>query len=55
MRFPFVHTMAEMKELIAEIGRDNVGLVLDSWHWYTAGETDADMKALSPARWWPAT
>jgi sugar phosphate isomerase/epimerase len=48
MRFPFVHTMAEMKELIAEIGRDNVGLVLDSWHWYTAGETDADIRTLSP-------
>jgi hydroxypyruvate isomerase len=47
-RFPFVHTMAEMKELIAEIGRDNVGLVLDSWHWYNAGETDADIRSLSP-------
>jgi sugar phosphate isomerase/epimerase len=47
-RFPFVHTMAEMRELIAEIGRDNVGLVLDSWHWYTAGETDADIRTLSP-------
>jgi sugar phosphate isomerase/epimerase len=47
MRFPFIHTMAEMKELIAEIGRDNVGLVLDSWHWYNAGETDADIRSLS--------
>lgn len=47
-RYPFIHTMAEMKELIAEIGRDNVGLVLDSWHWYTAGETEADLKSLSP-------
>jgi sugar phosphate isomerase/epimerase len=46
-RFPFLHTMAEMKELIAEIGRDNVGLVLDSWHWYTAGETLEDVRALS--------
>jgi sugar phosphate isomerase/epimerase len=46
-RFPFVHTMAEMKELIAEIGRDDVGLVLDSWHWYTAGETAADLGSLS--------
>jgi sugar phosphate isomerase/epimerase len=46
-RYPFIHTMAEMKELIAEIGRGNVGLVLDSWHWYTAGETDADVRSLS--------
>lgn len=45
-RFPFVHTMMEMKELIAEIGRPNVGFVLDSWHWYTAGETKKDLMTL---------
>ncbi len=45
-RFPFVHTMREARELIAEIGRPNVGLVLDSWHWYTAGETVDDLRAL---------
>ena len=45
-RFPFIHTMAEMKDLIAEIGRDNVGFLLDSWHWYTAEETEADLLAL---------
>ncbi len=48
-RFPFIHTLVEMRELIAEIGRDNVGLVLDSWHWYTAGETKADLLALKCA------
>jgi sugar phosphate isomerase/epimerase len=46
-RYPFIHSMAEMRELIAETGRDNVGLVLDSWHWHTAGETDAEIRALS--------
>jgi sugar phosphate isomerase/epimerase len=46
-RYPFIHTMAEMKELIAEINRDVVGLVLDSWHWYHAGESDADIRSLS--------
>lgn len=45
-RFPFVHTMREARELIAEIGRPNVGLVLDSWHWYTAGETVDDLRSL---------
>ena len=45
-RYSFVHTMAEMKELIAEIARPNVGIVLDSWHWYTAGETAADLLTL---------
>jgi sugar phosphate isomerase/epimerase len=46
-RYPFIHSMAEMKDLIAEIGRDNVGFVLDSWHWHTAGETEADIRSLS--------
>jgi sugar phosphate isomerase/epimerase len=45
-RYPFVHTMAEMRELIAEIGRPNVAMVLDSWHWYHAGDTAADIAAL---------
>jgi sugar phosphate isomerase/epimerase len=46
MRFPFIHTMAEMRELIAAIDIPTVGLVLDSWHWYTAHETPADLLAL---------
>lgn len=47
-RFPFIHSMKQMKELIAEIGFGNVGFVLDSWHWYTANETAADLKTLTP-------
>lgn len=47
-RFPFVHTMAEMKDLIGEIGQPGVGYVLDSWHWYTAGEKKKDILALTP-------
>lgn len=45
-RYAFIHTMAEMKELLAEIGRANVGFVLDSWHWYTAGESAEDLLTL---------
>jgi sugar phosphate isomerase/epimerase len=45
-RYSFVHTMTEMKELIAEIDKPNVGFVLDSWHWYTSGETGADLLTL---------
>lgn len=45
-RYPFIHTMAEALELLAEIDRKNVGLVLDSWHWHTAGETAADIRRL---------
>ncbi|MBL8240100.1 MAG: sugar phosphate isomerase/epimerase [Bryobacterales bacterium] len=45
-RYPFVHSMAEMRELLGEIGMGNVGFVLDTWHWYTAGETAADLRTL---------
>ena len=45
-RYPFLHTKAEMLELHAEIGMSNVGFVLDTWHWYTAGETVADLATL---------
>lgn len=45
-KYPFVHTMAETLELIAGIGTGNVGLVLDSWHWWTAGDTEADILSL---------
>jgi sugar phosphate isomerase/epimerase len=46
-RHCFIHTMAETKDLIAEIGRDNVGFVLDSWHWYTAHETAHELRTLT--------
>ena len=46
-RHPFVHTMAETKDLIAEIGAPNVGFVLDSWHWYTAHESGDDLRSLT--------
>ncbi len=46
-RFPFIHTLHETRELLDEIGAPNLGVVLDSWHWYTAGETVADLMQLS--------
>ena len=46
-RHSFIHSMAEAKELLAEIGMTkSTGLVLDSWHWYTAHETVEDLKTL---------
>jgi sugar phosphate isomerase/epimerase len=45
-KHPFIHSMAELKDLLAEIGGENVGFVLDSWHWYTAGETVDDLLTL---------
>ncbi|MEI7733400.1 MAG: sugar phosphate isomerase/epimerase family protein [Verrucomicrobiota bacterium] len=46
---PFIYSLRQMQELIAEIGTGNVGVVLDSWHWWTAGETEADLLKLTNA------
>lgn len=48
-RFPFIHSLREARELIAESGADNVGLILDSYHWYAAGESAADLEGLTDA------
>ncbi len=45
-RHPFIHTMAETRELLAEVGASNVGFVLDSWHWWTSGDTAAEIRTL---------
>jgi sugar phosphate isomerase/epimerase len=45
--FPFVHTMAEARELIAATGKKNIGLDIDTFHWFTAHETIADLLGLT--------
>jgi sugar phosphate isomerase/epimerase len=45
-KYPFIHTMESMKELIAETGKSNVGFLLDTWHWHNSGETPADILTL---------
>ncbi len=45
-RYPFIHSMAGTRDLIGEIGTGNVGLVLDSWHWWTAEEGAEDILKL---------
>lgn len=45
-KHPFIHSLPETRELIAAIGTGNVGVILDSWHWWTAGDTEADLLAL---------
>ena len=46
---PFVHTLSEMKELIAAIGTKNLGIQLDSWHWFNAEERAKDLLTLHGA------
>jgi len=43
----FIHTMAGMLELCDAIGTGNVGLLLDSWHWYTSGGTLEELGKLT--------
>jgi sugar phosphate isomerase/epimerase len=45
-KHPFIHTMSEMKELLVAIGTDNLGIQLDSWHWFNAQETQQDILTL---------
>ncbi len=47
-QFPFIHTMEDMLALGRDIG-PNVGLLLDSYHWYTSHGTVEQLRALTPA------
>jgi sugar phosphate isomerase/epimerase len=46
-RFPFICTQLGMMELAEAIGTGNVGLLLDSWHWYTSHGTVEELLQLS--------
>ncbi|HVX47431.1 MAG TPA: sugar phosphate isomerase/epimerase family protein [Mycobacteriales bacterium] len=46
--YPFIHTLREALELLAAVGNDHVGVVLDSYHWFSSGETAEDVAALRP-------
>lgn len=46
-RHAFVHSMAECLQLIGEAGKSNIGVVIDSWHWWTARETAEDITKLT--------
>jgi len=46
-KYGFIYTMDGMLALAAAIGTGNVGLLLDTWHWYTAHATLDDLKQLS--------
>ena len=45
-KYPFIHTMAETKDLIADTGASNIGFVLDSWHWWQSGDSVDDILTL---------
>jgi len=45
-RYTFIFTLNEILELISESGKSNVGVVLDSFHWHNARETESDILQL---------
>jgi sugar phosphate isomerase/epimerase len=46
-RYEFIYTLDGLLELIRAVGTGNVGVLLDSWHLYTAGESLADLDRLT--------
>lgn len=46
-KYEFIHNLEGALELCGAIGTKNVGLLLDSWHWYTSHGTLTDLKQLS--------
>lgn len=46
-RFPFICSQLGMTELAEAIDTGNVGILLDSWHWYTSHGTVQELLQLS--------
>jgi sugar phosphate isomerase/epimerase len=46
LRYPFINTLPELVELLRAVD-NHLGVILDSFHWYTAGDTVSDILALS--------
>jgi sugar phosphate isomerase/epimerase len=45
-RHSFIHSLSELKELQVAIGTDNLGVQLDSFHWFNAEESAEDLETL---------
>ncbi len=45
---PVIWKMSHTLQLIDDIGMDNVGLLLDVWHWFNAEDTLEELRELKP-------
>ena len=46
-KYPFIHTIKELKNLVEEIDNPNIGYQLDSFHWYCSSDKLEDYNFLS--------
>ncbi|MHB0857193.1 MAG: sugar phosphate isomerase/epimerase family protein [Anaerolineae bacterium] len=44
---PFIHDIDGLLSLIQAVGADNLGFLLDAFHWYTSGGSASDLAKLS--------
>ncbi len=45
-RHAFIHSLPQLRELITAIAAPNLGLVLDSWHWWMSGSPAPELASL---------
>ncbi|MEN9575341.1 MAG: Inosose isomerase [Verrucomicrobiota bacterium] len=45
-RHAFIHTLPQLRELLAALAAPNLGLVLDSWHWWMSGSPATELAGL---------
>ena len=45
-RHAFIHSLPQLRELIAALAAPNLGLVLDSWHWWMSGSPATELASL---------
>lgn len=45
-RHAWIHRMDQLLDMEAEMGQPNVGLLVDSFHWFTAGHTVEELAAV---------
>ena len=49
-KYLFIHDIPGLLLLLDAVGRDNVGVLLDSYHWYTSGQRMEDLRQLPLSR-----
>lgn len=45
---PFIHKAQDFSEFIRGVGSDNIGMLLDTWHWYVGDGGKDQMEELDP-------